>query len=102
MIVRRGDILSACAGIRPLCYLPASLSTSKLSEIIGLFGLVGAAGVCASPIPGRLADKRGPYPTTAVALFIITSSFVILITLGDYVEAIVCKFCLWHGRSGIT
>lgn len=45
-------------------------------EAAGLFGLVGVTGALASPIVGRIADKKGPWTTLTFAMSFATLSYV--------------------------
>jgi predicted MFS family arabinose efflux permease len=45
------------------------------SDIVGLFGVVGLAGVAAAPIVGRMSDRRSPRATAAYAIAIMLLSF---------------------------
>lgn len=47
-------------------------------EQIGLFGLIGASGVLAAPVAGRMADTRGPMLGIGLSLAIMLSSWAIL------------------------
>lgn len=46
-------------------------------EIAGLFGVIGASGILAAPIAGRIADSRGPHLVIAIATAITLSSWVV-------------------------
>lgn len=48
------------------------------SSEIGLFGLVGIAGSCISPIAGKLGDKHGPMRTIGVALCLNALSYALM------------------------
>jgi predicted MFS family arabinose efflux permease len=45
------------------------------SDAIGMFGVVGVAGVTAAPLVGRLSDRRDPRITAAVGLVIMLLAF---------------------------
>jgi predicted MFS family arabinose efflux permease len=57
-------------------------------EIAGLFGVIGASGIFAAPIAGRMADKRGPHLVIAVSAAISLSSWLV--------------FVGWNGVTGLV
>jgi predicted MFS family arabinose efflux permease len=48
------------------------------SEIAGLFGIVGAVGIFAAPLAGRLADRSGPHRIITVCAALALVSWAIL------------------------
>ena len=55
----------------------------------GLFGLIGLTGVFASPITGRLSDRRGATFATGIALAVALSSWAIFLAGGRHMVGLV-------------
>lgn len=51
------------------------------SEVAGVFGLVGAIGVFASPLAGSMADKRGTTLTIRVGIAFVVAAWVLFFTV---------------------
>jgi predicted MFS family arabinose efflux permease len=52
------------------------------SDVVGLFGLVGAAGALAAPLVGTFADRRGPRWSIGLGLTTMLASFAVLAAFG--------------------
>lgn len=53
------------------------------TEIIGLFGVIGATGALAAPLAGRLADSRGPMFGIGLSLCLVILSYIELFCFGS-------------------
>ncbi|MEE4450198.1 MFS transporter [Novosphingobium resinovorum] len=57
-------------------------------QAAGLFGIVGAAGVLAAPVAGRIADRSGPHPVIVGASLLTLVSWLV--------------FAFWHSIAGLV
>lgn len=58
------------------------------AQAAGLFGIVGAAGVLAAPVAGRIADRSGPHPVIVAASVLTLASWIV--------------FAVWHSIAGLV
>ncbi|SIQ86281.1 Predicted arabinose efflux permease, MFS family [Rhizobium sp. RU35A] len=47
------------------------------SDVAGLFGIVGAAGIFAAPLAGRIADRKGPHVVVWLGALLALAAWVI-------------------------
>jgi predicted MFS family arabinose efflux permease len=47
------------------------------SEVAGLFGIIGLAGVVIAPMAGRLSDKRGPHGIIGLGILLVLAAFIL-------------------------
>jgi predicted MFS family arabinose efflux permease len=64
---------------------PFSYST----QVVGLFGLVGAAGALAAPLAGKSSDARGPRAVIGFSTLVTALSFVLFWRFGFNVWALI-------------
>lgn len=48
------------------------------ADVAGLFGIVGAVGVFAAPLAGRIADRRGPHSVVWVGALLTLAAWVLM------------------------
>jgi predicted MFS family arabinose efflux permease len=59
------------------------------SDMVGLFGLIGACGALAAPLAGKSADKRGPQFTLRLGIFASMFSYILLGAGGTYLWVLI-------------
>lgn len=59
------------------------------SDVVGLFGLVGAAGALAAPLVGSFADRRGSRWSIGLGLLLMLSAYVVLGVFGGSLTGLV-------------
>src|ERR1700726_5047568 len=70
------------------------------AEIAGLFGIVGAVGVLFAPVPGKIADRRGPHTVIGLGCAIMLTSWVVFEVWGTIAGLIVGVLLLDFGGQG--
>ncbi|MEN7551606.1 MFS transporter [Rapidithrix thailandica] len=59
------------------------------SDMVGLFGLIGACGAFAAPLAGKTADRKGADFTAVFGMLIALSAFVVMGIGGNWLIALI-------------
>jgi predicted MFS family arabinose efflux permease len=64
------------------------------ARVAGIFGLVGAVGVLAAPLAGRLTDRKGPELTVTLAILTAIASYAVFYAAGYSIAGLIAGVIL--------